>query len=74
MCGTDPKVNQYVREAFNTMRFIVSVGWSIYTLGYLFGYLTGADDDSISNWDKLADFGNKFAFCLAIGPRPRKTP
>merc|ERR1712146_229256 len=25
----------YVQEAFNTMRFIVSVGWSIYPLGLL---------------------------------------
>merc|ERR1712194_673144 len=33
-------------EAFSTMRFIVSIGWSIYPLGYFFGYLTGAVDDS----------------------------
>ena len=30
--------NKYVQESFNTMRFIVSVGWSIYPLGYFFGY------------------------------------
>ena len=30
---------QYVREAFSSMRFIVSAGWSIYSLGYFFGYL-----------------------------------
>jgi len=67
VCGNDPKVNQYVREAFSTMRFIVSVGWSIYPLGYFFGYLTGAVDDSILNLVyNLADFVNKIAFCLAI--------
>ena len=49
------------------MRFIVSVGWSIYPLGYFFGYLTGAVDDSILNLVyNLADFVNKIAFCLAI--------
>merc|ERR1712127_993867 len=67
VCGNDPKVNQYVREAFSTMRFIVSVGWSIYPLGYFFGYLTGAVDDSILNLVyNLADFVNKIGFCLAI--------
>merc|ERR1711865_567856 len=65
--SSDPKVNQYVREAFNTMRFIVTVGWSIYPLGYFFGYLTGAVDDSTLNLVyNLADFVNKIAFCLAI--------
>merc|ERR1712238_314791 len=58
--GSDPKVNQYVREAFNTMRFIVTVGWSIYPLGYVFGYLTGAVDDSTLNLVyNLADFVNE---------------
>merc|ERR1712194_145081 len=67
VCGNDPKVNQYVREAFSIMRFIVSVGWSIYPLGYFFGYLTGAVDDSILNLVyNLADFVNKIGFCLAI--------
>jgi bacteriorhodopsin len=67
VCGNDPKVNKYVREAFSIMRFIVSFGWSIYPLGYFFGYLTGAVDDSILNLVyNLADFVNKIAFCLAI--------
>merc|ERR1719218_413230 len=29
------------QTSFATMRFIVSVGWSIYPLGYFFGYLMG---------------------------------
>ena len=49
MCENDPKVNRYVREAINTMRFTASSGWSIYLLGYFFGYLAGAVDDSILN-------------------------
>merc|ERR1711990_32543 len=34
-----------VVSAFQTMRFIVTVGWSIYPLGYFFGYLLGAVSD-----------------------------
>jgi len=67
ICGGDAKVNQYVREAFGTMRFIVTIGWSIYPLGYFFGYLTGAVDEHVLNAVyNIADFVNKIAFCLAI--------
>merc|ERR1711974_19822 len=59
--------NKYVAASFTTMRFIVSVGWSIYPLGYFFGYLMGAVEDSALNLVyNLADFVNKIAFCLAI--------
>merc|ERR1711988_1877602 len=56
-----------VKTAFGTMRFIVSVGWSIYPLGYFFGYLLGVVADSPLNLIyNLADFVNKIWFCLAI--------
>merc|ERR1739836_350181 len=57
-----------IREAvISTMRLIVSVGWSIYPLGYFFGYLMGGVQDSVLNLVyNLADFVNKIAFCLAI--------
>merc|ERR1711862_215117 len=62
----DPQ-NKYVKESFNTMRLIVTAGWSIYPLGYLFGYLRGAVDDAALNLVyNLADFVNNIAFCLAI--------
>merc|ERR1712217_35923 len=32
------KVNEYVKQSFSTMRFIVTVGWSIYPMGSSFGY------------------------------------
>ncbi|MCY7308197.1 MAG: bacteriorhodopsin, partial [Rhodoferax sp.] len=32
-----------VQSAFNTMRWIVTIGWAIYPIGYFFGYLTGAN-------------------------------
>merc|ERR1711897_44454 len=61
------EVSEFVKRSYNTMRFIVSVGWSIYPLGYFFGYLLGSVDDSALNLVyNLADFVNKIAFCLAI--------
>merc|ERR1712039_578908 len=67
VCADDPNVNKYVKESFNIMRLIVTIGWSIYPLGYFFGYLCGAVDASVLNLVyNLADFVNKIAFCLAI--------
>merc|ERR1712100_523744 len=64
---TAGNVSQYVASSFKTMRFIVTVGWSIYPLGYFFGYLLGSVDDSALNLVyNLADMVNKIAFCLAI--------
>merc|ERR1711933_459652 len=61
------KVNEYVKQSFNTMRVIVTAGWSIYPLGYFFGYLMGSVNDNALNLVyNLADFVNKIAFCLAI--------
>merc|ERR1712146_745496 len=56
-------VNRHVQASFQTMRFIVTVGWSIYPLGYFFGYLLGSVDASVLNLVyNLADFVNKIAF------------
>jgi hypothetical protein len=60
-------IGGHVKTAFDTMKFIVTVGWSIYPLGYFFGYLMGSVDASTLNLVyNLADFVNKIAFCLAI--------
>merc|ERR1712130_649804 len=68
------KVNVHVKSSFNTMRFIVTVGWSIYPLGYFFGYLKGSVKDSALNLVyNLADFVNKIAFCLAIWASAKKS-
>ena len=49
------------------MRFIVSIGWSIYPLDYFFGYLPGTVDDNILNFIyKFADMLNEIWFCAAI--------
>ena len=56
-----------VQAAFNAMRTIVSVGWSIYPLGYFFGYLCGSVSAQLLNLIyNLADFVNKIAFVLVI--------
>merc|ERR1712084_72009 len=71
---TGDKVNEHVKASFQTMRFIVTVGWSIYPLGYFFGYLLGGVDDSALNLVyNLADFVNKIAFCLAIWASAKKS-
>jgi len=74
VAASGDKVNEYVKSSFSTMRFIVTVGWSIYPLGYFFGYLMGAVDDSVLNLVyNLADFVNKIAFCLAIWHSAKKS-
>merc|ERR1712222_222107 len=73
VAGSGDKVNEHVKTSFNTMRIIVTAGWSIYPLGYYFGYLQGNVDDSTLNLVyNLADFVNKIAFCLAIWASARK--
>merc|ERR1712146_874372 len=73
VAASGDNVNEHVKKLYSTMRFIVSFGWSIYPLGYFFGYLMGGVEDSILNLVyNLADFVNKIAFCLAIWHSARK--
>merc|ERR1712019_46347 len=66
-CTEEGIANQYVKEYFATMRFIVSIGWSICPSGYCFGHLQDAvDDDTLNHIYDLADYVNKMAFCFAI--------
>ena len=59
--------NKALVTAFGALRMIVTVGWAIYPLGYVFGYLTGGvDADSLNVVYNLADFINKIAFGLVI--------
>merc|ERR1711904_51235 len=49
------------------LRFVVTVGWCIYPLGYLFGYLLGSvDSASLNLLYNLADLVNKIAFVCAV--------
>ena len=59
--------NKSFSTAFSALRMIVTVGWAIYPLGYIFGNLTGGvDAESLNVIYNLADFINKIAFCLII--------
>ena len=59
--------NKGLVTAFSAMRMIVTIGWAIYPLGYVFGYLTGGvDANSLNVIYNLADFINKIAFGLVI--------
>ena len=56
-----------VQTAYNTMMWIIIVGWAIYPAGYVFGYLLGAVDASSLNLIyNLADFVNKILFGVVI--------
>lgn len=59
-----------VQSAFNLMRWIVTIGWAIYPVGYYFGYLTSADPaesmQALNIVYNLADVLNKIAFGVII--------
>ena len=59
-----------VQSAFSTMRWIVTIGWAIYPLGYFMGYFTGAGPEasaaSLNIIYNLADVINKIAFGVII--------
>ena len=59
--------NKALSTAFSAMRIIVTIGWAIYPLGYIFGILMGTADPNMLNIIyNLADFINKIAFGLVI--------
>jgi bacteriorhodopsin len=59
--------NKVFVTAFGTLRMIVTVGWCIYPLGYIFGYITGGvDANTLNVIYNLADFVNKIAFGIII--------
>ena len=59
--------NEGIKSAFNALRIIVLVGWAIYPLGYVFGYMLGSvDEGSLNIIYNLADFVNKILFGLII--------
>ena len=61
--------NKSLVTAYSAMRIIVTIGWAIYPLGYVFSYLTDSgslDSNSLNVIYNLADFINKIAFGLII--------
>ena len=73
--GEASKVNKQsappqVQSAFATMRWIVTIGWAIYPLGYIFGYFVYSDpaeaSAALNIIYNLADVLNKIAFGVII--------
>jgi bacteriorhodopsin len=67
------------KRAFNGLRLIVTLGWSIYPLGYVYGYIGGTEIDAnglvvlpqaraelLNIIYNLGDFVNKIAFGVVI--------
>jgi len=55
-----------VKQSFNNMRIIVSLGWAIYPAGFYLGTLTAsASSEALNVVYNIADFVNKIAFVLA---------
>ena len=54
------------QKAFNALRLIVTGGWAIYPLGYIYGYAGGGDVAALNIIYNLADFVNKIAFGVVI--------
>ena len=66
------KSDENIKKAFHSLRLIVLIGWSIYPLGYIFGFITpmiGGGEVNINTLNiiyNLADFINKILFGLII--------
>ena len=61
------KLKGPVNGCFNFCKWVVTLGWSIYPLGYLFGYMIGGTDEaSLNIIYNLADLLNKTIFGLVI--------
>lgn len=59
--------NENLIVAFGTLRMIITIGWAVYPLGYVFGYLTGGlDSNTLNIIYNFADFINKIAFGIVI--------
>ena len=60
-------MNEYGSSAFNTSRFVVTIGWPIYPLSYFFAYLLDIMDDNVLNLTyNLIDMLYKIWFVAAI--------
>ena len=59
--------NANVQKAYKWMLICVTIGWSIYPIGYFMGYMGGgADAASLNIVYNLADFVNKIGFGVII--------
>ena len=54
------------QKCFNALRLIVTLGWSIYPIGYIVGYTSEGSEALLNIVYNLADFVNKIAFGVVI--------
>ena len=65
--------NAACQKAFNTLKWIVTIGWAIYPIGYFLGYIAETGSDNALNLIyNYADLINKTAFGLAIWAAARQ--
>lgn len=66
--AAEAKASDSVKYAYNSMRWIVTIGWAIYPIGYVIGYMgePGANAGALNIVYNLADLVNKVAFGLLI--------
>ena len=63
----DSAGNENLVMAFDGIKWIVTIGWAIYPIGYFMGYLGGGvDADGLNTLYNLAALVNKFLFGLVI--------
>ena len=58
--------SEAVQFAYNAMKYILTFGWAIYPIGYLYGMGDEADIDMLNIVYNLADVVNKTAFGLMV--------
>ena len=65
--AAEENASDAVKFAYSTMRWIVTIGWAIYPIGYVLGYMVGAaSPEALNVVYNLADLVNKVAFGLLI--------
>ena len=62
----DAAGNENLSMAFDGIKYIVTVGWIIYPIGYFMTYIMGSDVGMLNSVYNLADLVNKFLFGLVI--------
>ena len=69
----DSAGNENLVLAFDGIKWIVTIGWAIYPIGYAWGYFgDGLNEDALNIVYNLADLINKAAFGLAIWAAAKK--
>ena len=62
----DSAGNENLVLAFDGIKWIVTIGWAIYPIGYVVGYTGGGSAEGLNIIYNLADFINKVAFGVVI--------